>query len=219
MSSPSIPLFWRCRVCGEEKPFTAEFFNRDKTAVFGLSYRCRECARRNASKWLSENRERNRANCKSWYTNNQDKVKAYQEREKPTRPAKRKPWEKRYRERHRAERVAYNRKYRADHREWARERHRDWYRRNPAKAKEFASRRRTAEGKHTADDLRLLYALQEGRCAYCGITLHGEYHVDHVQPISRGGSNWPDNLAIACRDCNHSKSNKTVAEWLAVRNW
>ena len=29
--------------------------------------------------------------------------------------------------------------------------------------------------------------------------------VDHIQPLSRGGSDHPDNLQAACRACNQAK--------------
>jgi 5-methylcytosine-specific restriction endonuclease McrA len=42
------------------------------------------------------------------------------------------------------------------------------------------------------------------------------YHVDHKQPVSRGGSNWPENLAVTCPTCNLRKSDKTEAEFRFV---
>lgn len=54
-------------------------------------------------------------------------------------------------------------------------------------------------------------------CVYCGA--HGTelspLHVDHVIPLSRGGTNCLDNLAAACRECNSSKKDMTPEEWLA----
>lgn len=44
------------------------------------------------------------------------------------------------------------------------------------------------------------------RCRYCGA--HGsevELHIDHVQPVSAGGTNHPSNLVTACRRCNLGK--------------
>jgi 5-methylcytosine-specific restriction endonuclease McrA len=39
------------------------------------------------------------------------------------------------------------------------------------------------------------------------------YHVDHVVPLVRGGSDDPSNLVIACVPCNLSKGDKLPHEW------
>src|SRR3546814_9225126 len=54
--------------------------------------------------------------------------------------------------------------------------------------------------------------LAKGACAYCG-SASGPFHIDHVKPFSRGGSNHRSNLKLACRDCNLSKSNKPLSKW------
>jgi hypothetical protein len=51
-----------------------------------------------------------------------------------------------------------------------------------------------------------------GICQYCGAEA-AKPDVDHVLPLSRGGSNREDNLVTACPTCNRSKNAKTVAEW------
>lgn len=76
-----------------------------------------------------------------------------------------------------------------------------------------------AEGSFTTADIQELYLDQDGHCAYCGITLHDNYHLDHIDPLSRGGSNWPENLALTCPTCNLSKHNKSLVEWMAIRRW
>lgn len=44
-------------------------------------------------------------------------------------------------------------------------------------------------------------------CQYCGETAPGvTLHVDHVIPVSLGGSNNPGNLVAACKDCNAGKT-------------
>ena len=40
-------------------------------------------------------------------------------------------------------------------------------------------------------------------------------HLEHKIPLSRGGTNEYNNLAIACQHCNCKKHNKTVDEFLA----
>lgn len=50
-------------------------------------------------------------------------------------------------------------------------------------------------------------------CRYCGAR-NKKLECDHVHPLSRGGNSEIENLATACKDCNRSKSAKTVQEWL-----
>jgi hypothetical protein len=51
-------------------------------------------------------------------------------------------------------------------------------------------------------------------CQYCGAR-GGELECDHVDPISRGGTNELGNLVTACRQCNRSKRNKQIEKWRA----
>lgn len=44
-------------------------------------------------------------------------------------------------------------------------------------------------------------------CRYCGGTApDAVLTVDHVLPVSLGGTDKPDNLVAACRDCNYGKA-------------
>lgn len=85
------------------------------------------------------------------------------------------------------------------------------------------ARNKNAEGTYTDSDIQRLFDEQEGRCCYCGITLFWsipyDIHIDHIQPLARGGTNYPDNLALSCADCNLSKGDKTLEEWLMTREW
>jgi len=54
-------------------------------------------------------------------------------------------------------------------------------------------------------------------CHYCECDLdEANRTVDHKQPKSRGGTNVPDNLVLACRDCNGDKAHLTYREYQAV---
>lgn len=68
-------------------------------------------------------------------------------------------------------------------------------------------------GHYIASDVEVLLVDQHGLCAYCGQPLKS-YHVDHIQPLSRGGGNGADNICLACPSCNSSKGNKTLLEWI-----
>jgi hypothetical protein len=48
-------------------------------------------------------------------------------------------------------------------------------------------------------------------CAYCGCRPGSEHlHVDHLVPVSRGGSDNIENLCCACETCNSRKSNAII---------
>lgn len=75
------------------------------------------------------------------------------------------------------------------------------------------ARKRSVGGRYSAEDVSLLLRAQRNRCFYCENTL-GDYHVDHMTPLVRGGSNGIENICIACPDCNLKKSTKTAEEFL-----
>lgn len=44
------------------------------------------------------------------------------------------------------------------------------------------------------------------KCAYCGFK--SLLTIDHITPLSKGGTNTASNLQILCKDCNNKKGNK-----------
>lgn len=62
--------------------------------------------------------------------------------------------------------------------------------------------------------VRLVEVRAGQRCEYCRMhqSLQGaNFHVEHIIPRSRGGTDDPDNLALACPSCNLHKSDRTEA--------
>jgi len=55
--------------------------------------------------------------------------------------------------------------------------------------------------------------LSNYRCGYCGGE-QGPFDVDHIIPISKGGSNDIANLLLACWPCNRAKGARSPEEWL-----
>lgn len=52
------------------------------------------------------------------------------------------------------------------------------------------------------------------RCRYCDRAITwADYHCDHVEPVSLGGSDRPSNLAAACVACNLAKAAKPLEAW------
>ncbi len=54
------------------------------------------------------------------------------------------------------------------------------------------------------------------KCAYCGVE-NVPLEVEHIHPRSRGGSNRPSNLTLACVLCNQKKGNQDIRDFLADR--
>lgn len=49
------------------------------------------------------------------------------------------------------------------------------------------------------------------RCQACGrrgIEVNGGVEVDHIVPVSKGGTHEDDNLQVLCYDCNRGKGNQ-----------
>jgi 5-methylcytosine-specific restriction endonuclease McrA len=101
------------------------------------------------------------------------------------------------------------RTYRAANPERARDAVLAWQADNPEAVRQIRRNRRArktgAEGTCNASEAIAIRAAQKDRCAYCNKKLRGGGHFDHIAPLSRGGSNWPNNMQWLCEPCNHSK--------------
>ncbi len=67
-------------------------------------------------------------------------------------------------------------------------------------------------GSHTSKQIQEQFQRQKGKCYYCKDKMV-KYHVEHVVPIARGGSNDISNIVLACPTCNHRKNDRMPHEW------
>ncbi len=56
---------------------------------------------------------------------------------------------------------------------------------------------------------RAVFTRDAQTCVYCGGSATS---IDHVVPRSRGGAHTWDNVVAACRRCNHTKADRSLAE-------
>lgn len=126
-----------------------------------------------------------------------------------------------FRIKHQQRRNLDARKRYAENKEKERARVKLWREKNPEGVRAHAMTRlalkKGSSGSYTYSDVQDLYDLQKGNCLNCLISLKGKFHVDHIQPISRGGMNVRSNLQILCAPCNLSKHALDPFEW-AQRN-
>lgn len=158
---------------------------------------------------------------REYYRNNKEKLTAINRN-----------WDKRNLEQKRAARrkwrkesgyIEYERKWFKENEEKRREYGRKSYHKNKertkpmraVRAKNRCALKRGGQGSFTYQDVDRLFNQQLGCCAGCARSFSDELPVtiDHVVPLSRGGSNLPDNIQLMCMSCNDSKGSRTMDEW------
>jgi 5-methylcytosine-specific restriction endonuclease McrA len=101
-----------------------------------------------------------------------------------------------------------------------------WQQANPDRVRVKNENRRAREmgapGSFSDRDWLRLVERHRGRCTFCNAQ-PDRLTVEHVIPLSRGGSNWIGNILPACRSCNSSKNDSLLVEWrqrefVALRN-
>lgn len=181
-----------CTKCGREWPVTTEFFSPSQKTPGKLKAECRECGRARGREWHKRNPDRAREHQRKRNAQNGDKVRQYK------------------------------RKWCEQRRDRVNEENRKWWKEHPEQAKAISAKRNAkrralkvnAEGTHTIADMRRQYDAQKGKCWWCGKPVAWEdRHDDHLIPLNRGGTNWPNNMVVSCAKCNMSKHDKLPHEW------
>lgn len=90
---------------------------------------------------------------------------------------------------------------------------------NPEKAREWARRRRGAMSRLPIGTVKKLGVMQRWRCAVCGCSVKGAFHVDHILPLALGGEHAPQNLQLLCPTCNVRKSAKHPVDFMRERGF
>lgn len=92
----------------------------------------------------------------------------------------------------------------------------NYYRSLPPDKRHEVTHRKRAEHygvEHVAYSRTAILERWGHACAYCG---GHATHLDHVDPLSKGGTDTEANIVPACAHCNLSKGAKTLAEWAAT---
>jgi len=204
----------------------------------GKSGQCKLCVRSAASAWAKENPEKVKARYAAWYAVNSEKRKAYNSVWAKANPEKVKAtvtaWVAANPERNKANHAAWSAANRDKlnakssarakaHPEKRNAQFTAWCKANPEAIRVHGQNRRalkrSATGKHTAADIKALFALQKGLCVCCRISIKDGYHVDHIYALVNGGSNDKHNLQLLCQSCNNSKHAKDPIDFMQSRGF
>lgn len=225
-----------CTKCGVSKPETLEFFYKQTAGKNGLNAWCKICFSANRKARYQENKEKELAQCKIYSAVNADKkrlrAQLYYQENREEFAVRSKTWReanqqranelnKAWREKNPEKYAELQRAWRKENPERVRETDRKCRAKNPLVYRAKYARRRAlkkaAFGTHAAADIDRQFAAQKGRCWWCGTKLVesgiGKFHVDHREPLSKGGSNGPENLVCTCPKCNLTKHDKTPLEF------
>jgi len=186
---PTLPAK-TCSKCGELK-FLTEYCKDSRIKRDGLVAACNACKKLAAEKYLKENAEKESLRKKKWRAANREKY------------------------------LASLRSYYEINAEAVSKTHRAWVKANPEKRGESHRRRRALKlgngsEPYTVDEMLLLYGTD---CYLCNEPIdlaaarspgregwQFSLHVDHVQPLSKGGPDSLSNVRPAHGRCNLKKN-------------
>lgn len=183
------------------------------------NYGCVECHNASNRQWEKQNRNKANLKAKKWRDANPNKVKATNKICHARRYAV-PEFKLQELAKHKIYHILNRKKNNDRTREWWLKnltRHRanckNWYANNKDQARALVRKRKAQKrgngGSHTHKDITEILAAQGGKCAYfshCGnIITPKNRHIDHITPVSAGGSNNRYNIQVLCRACNLSK--------------
>jgi 5-methylcytosine-specific restriction endonuclease McrA len=198
-----------CHICGELKPVD-DFYLREDNQTWRNE--CKECFKKAARQ-----RDHNHCLIDPEYRKKQNIRYKFNKSKNPElyRKSERDAHKRLYENNHNYY-LEYYRNYRKAHPEQTHETHKKWRVRNLDWYRCKEQRRKAAKLASPSDftdyDWQALLYIYDERCAYCRKS-NIPLHMDHVIPLSRGGTNTTDNIVPACKKCNTSKGDKLLQEW------
>jgi 5-methylcytosine-specific restriction endonuclease McrA len=195
-----------CSRC--KQTISLDNFFRNRRSKDGRTSYCKSCQVEYCRKYRKENPSKEAQYKSRWKSKNPNYDSAYYEKNRDKLLESMAEWRK----------ANFEKKAEAD-RAWAlankdkvKVNAKNYYLRHPAKNSQNRQLRRARLRNARIYKVREkdLLKILRSPCVYCGSK--GE-QVDHIIPLSRGGSHSIGNLTSSCARCNLTKNNKFVAEW------
>lgn len=163
---------------------------------------CVECSRLKGRETYSERQEYSSAYGKEHRRINKDKISSYQCQWRLSNREYAVKW--------RIDNPDYNRLWREDNPE-----------KNSVQSHKRRARIRNAPGQsYTVEQISSLWNAVKHKCACCGCVISLKTrHIDHIVPLSRGGSNEIRNVQFLCAKCNTRKAAKDPIDFMQSRGF
>lgn len=210
----------QCSMCGVVYPASSDFFWVSKQHKDGLRSNCRKCCIAKKREYYEKNKPQILTAQKLHRDQNKDAILARERHRYHTDEdfrIRKLATNKRHFQKQSEKIAIYKQAWVERNRDKTRAASKRWREAHPLKKRADCltriARKRNAPGTFTKSDISRLYKMQGGKCKYCNLPLDGGYHLDHVIPISRGGTNFASNIVLACPSCNLSKGDKLIDEW------
>jgi 5-methylcytosine-specific restriction endonuclease McrA len=170
---------------------------------------CPECSKIYSAKYVKENKEKVRISAAKRYVENKEKIRdavAIRYLKNPQKFKDRSSkWAKENPDKRRATKTEWRRK----NPESAIKRTNRWRENNPDRViinnQNRRARKKESNGILSHGLAEKLFKLQKGKCPCCLHALGSDYHMDHIVPLSLGGSNTDDNIQLLRAVCNMRK--------------
>jgi len=217
-----------CKVCRNVSAAIYRNTHREellaKRAAYFEKNKERILAKRAA--YYDKNREQLRAKARAYGRDHRDERAVYRQAHKEhdaayreaNRESKREK-DRAYYKAHREQILAYQRSYRKDHPKKVAARHKAWRESENGRKGALAdalNRRAAVDERITSEVVDEVTAEYGGLCPYCNQPIVNG-HIDHIVPISMGGTSDRENLVYSCAPCNLSKGDKSLLEFMIHR--
>lgn len=186
---------------------------------------CRNCAKVAQDLWRSKSQEKIKAHTSDYYKKNKDALNAKNKvwyRENSKRMSE---YYKEYYNINKNKILARKASIRSESgsNDNVRARLAEWAKNNGESIRSRSRKRReliySAGGRLSKGLANTLFTLQRGLCPCCMKPLGDKYHLDHIMPVSRGGSNTDDNMQLLRAQCNLQKKAKHPVDFMRERGF
>ncbi len=218
----------KCKRCEVSKPLVE--FSNDKRKLEGKNTMCKLCSYEQRKAFREENKERLAEEGRLWRRNNKEKLvesraKYYMRHKEESKTYRADNIErinakqKEYRENNREKRNHQVSEWAKDNKDYCSLRQKEYRKTQKGKMVTIAAQHKRAErsrdtcdGSVTTMSLVELLEYQNNKCYHCSNELDHDtrraVHLDHLIPLSKGGTHTLDNVVWSCACCNLTKSDK-----------